>query len=580
MQSVIKTHYSSSVNRSYPLQLLDIDYTIDRYKNKFLSQPKHERGIFIHYLDLTSWSNIIDSIQNILVNKSSYQIKHLIVNEHPEVNNEFLDFLSQSEIIIQCLNQLEIRKCLLININGIKLINKLTNLQVLDISFYPLIDDEMIKNMFIQLNKLHSINLSNCRLITNDSLSHISELAADRLLNIELANNTLITQVGINKIILKCELLEVLNISKCININFIGIVLNTHGSYQFVSRKIKKLIIDGCIHLHDMSLKWIAIALPDLIEVSMKNIPTITNIIIEGIVRGCFQLKILNCNGCKSITNNSIQYISTIIKNKESESKLNTNLTHLYLAKIHNNIISLDLVDILYYCKALHTIDLSSNSSITDNIFIDLLKLSSSDSIVVYTLHSINISLTSITSYGIACMVQVLTKLEEINISGLKHIDDSALKVIAACCPSIRIIHANDCKGLTDEGIIYLAKYCKYLQVLQLSYTSIVIDMKTTGGETYTQYTDKSIKALFTYAKYLKELSLCNQLNLSFTSHWFKNTLRRVGNYSIQKLDFRGCNSMDEKYLGLFLRFCYALNDVYLPAKFLDTDVSKVKFWY
>lgn len=368
--------------------------------------------------------------------------------------------------------------------------------------------------------------------------------------------------------------------------------MNATGMHQSISRNIRVLNIDNLIHLQDQSLKWISTALPLLEELSMKNIITMKDKYIEGILKGCTQLIKLNINGCKAISNATLDYF---VNNKVHSHEI----IELCFAGIQDDLLPSTLSQLLLKNQKLSVIDASHNSTVTDEVFIELLALSNNNncnsdfnrtmtasnpsipSKPTAAAVSMNVSSTSLTSYGIACMAQVYIHVEVLDVSGLKHINDSVLKVIAGCCVKIRSLNLNDCKELTDQGIIIIAKYCRLLQQLHLSFSKIITDLRTSGGETYQQYTDQAIQALFSYATNLSHLSICNQLNLSFSSSWFKHLARRGSNYnfSIQKLDLRGCNNIVDKYLAAFFRNCYGLNDVHLPAKFTETSVSKEKFW-
>jgi len=358
--------------------------------------------------------------------------------------------------------------------------------------------------------------------------------------------------------------------------------VNATGMQQSISRNIRVLNIDNLTNLQDQSLKWISTALPQLEELSMKNNINMKDKYIEDIVRGCAHLTSLNINGCKAVSNASLDYMV----NKIHQHKM----VELCFAGIQDDLSSSILSQLLFINEKLNVIDASHNTSITDEVFIELLALSKIDhnNLIAanQSIHSkpmvvsINVSSTSLTSYGIVCMAQLYINIETLDISGLKHIDDSALKVIAGCCLKIRSLNLNDCKEISDQGIITLAKYCRLLQQLHLSFSKIITDLRTSGGETYQQYTDKTIQVLFTHATNLSVLTICNQLNLTFSSTWFKHIGRRDNcNFSIQKLDLRGCNNMIDKYLASFFRNCYNLNYIQLPAKFVETTISKEKFW-
>lgn len=218
----MKSHFNSSVKRSFPLSLLHVDYIQDKYSNRLVSSSLHIRGQYVSILDLTNWSNIIYSIQNIESN-SDYVIKNLIINNHEEVDDDFLQYVSTNVRIIKNLIRFDLSNAAgSITINGLKLITSLVHIQMIDLSYITIVDDTLIQSLFLCLKSLHSINLSYCPSVTNLALEHIAMLAGDRLKCLKISNNTSISFAGIDRVVFKCEGLQTLDVAKCTRINFLG----------------------------------------------------------------------------------------------------------------------------------------------------------------------------------------------------------------------------------------------------------------------------------------------------------------------------------------------------------------------
>jgi len=222
MSNNTKSHFNSSVKRSFPLSLLYADYARDKYSNRLVSSSQHMRGQYVSILDLTNWNNIINSIQNIESN-TDYVIKNLLINSHDEVDDYLLQYLSTNVRIVNNLISFDLSNAIgSITINGLKLISSLVHIQIIDLSHINIVDDALIQSLFLCLKSLHSINLSYCPSVTNIALEHIALLAGDRLKCLKISNNTSISFVGIDRVVFKCERLQTLDVAKCTRINFLG----------------------------------------------------------------------------------------------------------------------------------------------------------------------------------------------------------------------------------------------------------------------------------------------------------------------------------------------------------------------
>lgn len=222
MSNNTKSHFSSSVKRSFPISSLHVDYVRDKYSIRLVSSSLHMRGQYVSILDLTNWSNIIYSIQNIQSN-TDYVIRNLLINNHEEVNDDLLQYLSSNVRIVNNLIRFDLSNATgSITINGLNLISSLVHIQMIDLSHIAIVDDTLIQSLFLCLKSLHSINLSYCQSVTNIALEHIAILAGDRLRCLKISNNTSISFAGIDRVVFKCEGLQTLDVAKCTRINFLG----------------------------------------------------------------------------------------------------------------------------------------------------------------------------------------------------------------------------------------------------------------------------------------------------------------------------------------------------------------------
>jgi len=517
------------------------------------------------------------------------------LSDHEEVDLLLLEYLvngsaedgivnQQRNCIAQSLTKLHLSRCPNVNsIETIEMLGNVSQLVDLSVSGIAMIDDSCIEALVSRLPHLGVFDISDCPCVTNEGLRSIAKHMVESLTALKASRNSNFTHNGVNEVIMKCEAMDTLEIAKCTNVTFIGIVLETHGMFQFVSRRLKRLVIDSCHSLHPQSLNWVSSALGELEELSMKNIPMVTDSVIQGILTGCLSLRVLHFSGCRRVTNASLKCIS------EQMMPANNHLTHLALAGIYNDLAAESVSNIFNSSQYLEHVDISHNSGVTDDTFTQLIIRPPSNSTSVDSapaasapasrMRTLITGHSGITSYGLACAVQVFTQLEHLNVSGLKLIEDAAIKVVVGCCPNLVHLNLNDCHGLTDAAPMFACRHSKRLQVLYLSFTAVVTDMKTSAGESYNQYTDKTLRAILGRARNLKEVTLCNQLDITLTSKWFFQKFPRRGNFSLQSLDLRGCTHMAGNYLHSTFLHCYLLNDLNLPALFLETDVSTEAFW-
>ena len=70
--------------------------------------------------------------------------------------------------------------------------------------------------------------------------------------------------------------------------------------------------------------------------------------------------------------------------------------------------------------------------------------------------------------YGITKIFYSCKKLSRINLSFLKEIGDTELRVLALNSPFLRVVKVRECSGVSDQGIIAIAEYCPELEYLDL----------------------------------------------------------------------------------------------------------------
>ena len=342
--------------------------------------------------------------------------------------------------------------------------------------------------------------------------------------------------------------------------------MRTFGLLQYVSRKIRILHLDNLIEINQRSLQWISAALPDLEEISLKNCKTLSDTICAGIIAAAPNLIQIDVSGCKGVSNRTIAMISTTLR---------SSLRYLAISNIGKDLTTDSIIALAEQCSALGYLDFSFNSNI-HSIITNQSDLSSTASKGQIAISNLNANYCSISAQSLASMAPQFTSLLSLSIAGA-FINDAALEAVSICCRLLKSVDISNCLSLTDVGVEQLCNGAKHLQELRLSQYRRG-DTKR-PQELQQQYTDKVMRSLLITARRLIEVSLCNQPGILFTSKWLRKIFPTKRNNTIEQLDLRGCENLSSAHLSVILNGCTHLNDVILPDKFFQTEISKRKFW-
>ena len=272
-RSKVRTcHFKSSelgLFRPYLLRNLFLENDEDHYQSELRRNQVHNIGEYINQVDVRHYSEI-GKIVDFATTEGVF-IKDLIMDDNLEVNNELIQYLLDNRGLRDSLEVFSISNCINLDRNCIQTITGFSQLKSINLSKLHIVDNIILSFILPRISLLESLNISECPNINDEGLTNIADILHHKLLSLNCSRNKSLTEIGINKVILKCESLEELDISYCININFIGVIVRTFGFLQNASRKIKNLNINGCVNLSIKSLNWICVALPDLEYINFQN---------------------------------------------------------------------------------------------------------------------------------------------------------------------------------------------------------------------------------------------------------------------------------------------------------------------
>ena len=239
--------------------------------------------------------------------------------------------------------------------------------------------------------------------------------------------------------------------------------------------------------LTDVALLAIAQHLPKLELLRMSTAPLISDVGVVALAQNCAALKTLDLG--------------------------DTTITDAALSALAND------------CHKLQNLYVSGCSKISDTGVIALAQKSSA-------LKTLDLGSTHVTDAGVSAVAKHCTNIEALYLSHVANgLTDVALRVIAQHLPKLRLLHLSICSGISDSGVIELARNCHALKELDLSNTLVTDasvsaiasncpmlenlnladdDLRSlpTGGRVPSLITDKSVIALARHCPRLRVLKL------------------------------------------------------------------------
>jgi hypothetical protein len=277
------------------------------------------------------------------------------------------------------------------------------------------IDEPLLKDLLKNAPNIESLNLSECRSITGESLADLESLQHLKVLNL---SGTSITKEGLHLILSKCPFLEELNASSCVSIT--GEFLANIKSLQ---------------HLKVLNLKNTSIT-----EESLRLI-----------LSKCPHLEELNACECRSITGESLADIESLL--------------HLKILNLSgSSIIEEGLNTILSKCPNLETLDLSWCKSITGESLDTIESLKH--------LKILYLSYSGVVEEGLSTILSKCPTLKILYLIDFQQITGKSLANVESL-KHLKILSLSY-SGVTEEGLKHLLSKCLNLETLDLSYCASI----------------------------------------------------------------------------------------------------------
>ncbi|XP_052118485.1 F-box/LRR-repeat protein 3 isoform X2 [Arachis duranensis] len=315
------------------------------------------------------------------------------------------------------------------------LLHKFRNIQELDLSLCPRIDDGAVKVMLSQESPGWTRGLKRLVLSRATGLGHS----------------------GLEQLVRACPLLEAVDVSHCWGFG------DREAAAISCGTRLREVNMDKCLGVTDIGLARIAVGCSRLERLSLKWCFEISDLGVDLLCKKCFYLKVLDVSYLKSWSS----ILATLESVEVTSESLRSIASLLYLEVLVMVGCSLvDDVGLRYLengCPLLKTIDVSRCNCI-----------SSSGLISLVSGHVDLVQIGELSGPLVHCLKN-LEQLSAIRIDGVR-VSDFFLQTIGKNCKFIVELGLSKCIGVTNMGILHLVSGCGSLKILDLTCCRSITD--------------------------------------------------------------------------------------------------------
>ncbi|XP_050224907.1 F-box/LRR-repeat protein 3 [Mercurialis annua] len=355
----------------------------------------------------------------------------------------------------------------------ISLLTKFGNIDSLDLSVCPRIDDGMVSS-----------------LLTRDSVGLMKNLKS-----LNLSRATGLRSTGLEMIMRACPFLETVDVSYCRGFG------DREAAAISCGGGLKELSLDKCLGISDVGLAKIAVGCSRLEKISLKWCMEITDLGVDLLCKKCVDLKFADVSYLK-VTNETLRSIASLRKLEvlamvgcalvddvgcqflengcplleeidvsRCDSLSSSGLTSIISG--HSGLRRLNAAycisefppALLHYMKDLKNLTaiVINGTRVSDSIFQILSSYCSS-------LSEIGLSkCTGVTNMGIAQLVSGCVNLKILSLTCCHSVTDAAISVIADSCEKLVCLRLESCNMITEKGLEQLGSRCVLLEELDLT---------------------------------------------------------------------------------------------------------------
>jgi Ca2+-binding EF-hand superfamily protein len=481
------------------------------------------------------------------------------------------------------------------------LVSGATNLHVLNVANNRCLTDRDVHLMLEKLVYLTELDVSNCCKLTDDTLRSVAHVKNDDMVSLKASRNGNFTSQGCTEIMLHCTLLQLLDLSFCTKIDFIGMIVRSSNGVltQYVTRDVRRLYLNGCTGLNysHLTAHYIVSALGTLTHAELAGVQCVDDQFVFSLLNGAPFLESLDLSGCKLVSDESIKFMGTVAK-----ASGGSGLRQLKLADLTDGQASVQLnefgnrnggtKDEMEYSEKRSSLNRVGNTAVTAllsyNTNIAYLDLSFNPAISANAISDVEIQIPNlltvildgcdIGSFGLACLAERCPLMESLSLSHHTSLDDSGLFALAGQCKALRYLDVSDCHKLTNRGVGAVVFNAAHLVYLNCS--SSVEQTDSVGGR-FHQYTDSLLETILTYSRSIRSLYLVNQNGITVTSDALTaetTTIFPIG-ACLTHLDMFGCEAIKPRALISFVDKLPYLTQMRIPSHKKELKRDDLYWW-
>ncbi|GLJ45460.1 hypothetical protein SUGI_0957330 [Cryptomeria japonica] len=427
---------------------------------------------------------------------------------------EFTDYAAEALGNAQNLQSLKLVKCKQITDMGLGCIAiGCGKLETLNLKWCVGLTDLGVELIAVKCKELRNLDLSYLQ-ITNKCLESLTHLSC-------LENLTLVGCVSVGDeglVYLRSKSLQGLDVSKCHNISFAGII-----NLASVSPELRQLTVAYCIPItSDLASSQTF----DRLQIIKFDSCKIYSTALESVGRSCKYLRELSLSKCIGVTDE-------------------------------------ELKGFMAYCRELNKLDLTCCRDLTDVAlsavarsykYLSSLKIESCHLVTEKSLsmlgegcpflQELDLSDCSINNAGLESISRC-SELIILKLGFCPNISDEGIIHIGTCCSKLQEISLYRCTGVGDAGIAAISNGCERLKSINISYCMRVSDNAL-----------KSISQL--HKLHNLEIRGCSGISSAGIS------AIALGCKHIAKLDIKGCYHIDDAGMLAIADSCQSLRQVNL----------------
>ncbi|XP_052785603.1 homeobox-like protein HDP1 isoform X1 [Mya arenaria] len=288
-----------------------------------------------------------------------------------------------------------------------------------------------------------AVNLTNQHRVTDENFLKLVRQSNDRIQTINLTDCRLISSYGVLHLLNFATRLTTLKLIRCFDI-----MDSAFESAERQSLALRHVYLDGCCKVTDDALTMLLPSCPELCTLHLNQCPKITDRTMLIIARYCSKLQELQLDHCSRVTDAGLSSITKSCTDMRNLNLMSCGISDdcgIYLAKLPK-LTNLDLSNlprltpdtvtyISSHCKNIRCLNLSLNAIIND----DCLEALSKNLPGLWRL------------YCVSCCIS-----------------DRGIAAVATNCPFLKCLDIGWCQDITDIGVKSVTSQCAYLEYLGL----------------------------------------------------------------------------------------------------------------